>query len=45
MVVKVVKEIVDIAGMLLVMKVCLWIVCDCLTTSRNLDSKDEEGLV
>jgi hypothetical protein len=43
-VVKVVKEIVDIAGMLLVMKVCLWIIGDCLTTSRNLDSKDEEGV-
>lgn len=43
-VVKVNKEVVDVAGMRLVMEVCLWIICDCLATSRNLDPRVEERL-
>jgi hypothetical protein len=38
------KEVVDIAGMLLVMEVRLWIICDCQAASRDLDSGDEEWL-
>jgi hypothetical protein len=41
-IVKVMEELVNVSGMLLVMEVCLRIVGYCLTTSRELDSGDEK---
>jgi hypothetical protein len=43
-VIKVTQELADIAGMLLVMEVCLWIFDYCLTMSRKLYSTSK-GLV
>jgi hypothetical protein len=43
-IIKVTQELADIAGMLLVMEVCLWIFGYCLATSRELHSTSK-GLV
>ena len=41
-VVEAMKELIDISGVFLVAEVCLWIIGDCLTTSRKLDSTDKK---
>ena len=43
-IVKVIEEVVDIGGMLLMTKLRLWIFGDCLTTSRKRDSTDKKRL-